>query len=76
MDPVIWLQQNIEQILIFAASIIATASAIAAITPTPVDDGLLAKVYAIIDILALNIGKAKDTGDETPNVENKSDSVD
>ena len=36
------------------------ASAIAAITPTPVDDGWVKKAYSILDAIALNIGKAKD----------------
>ena len=36
------------------------ASAIAAITPTPVDDGWVKKAYYILDAIALNIGKAKD----------------
>jgi len=38
---------------------IALASAIAAITPTPKPGSTLAKVYAVIDLIALNIGKAK-----------------
>ena len=38
---------------------VALASAIAAITPTPKPGTVLAKVYAVIDFIALNIGKAK-----------------
>lgn len=45
-----------------AAAAVALASAIAAVTPTPKPGTALAKVYAIIDFLALNIGKAKDKG--------------
>lgn len=45
-----------------AAATVTLASAIAAITPTPKPGSVLAKVYAIIDLLALNIGKAKDKG--------------
>lgn len=41
---------------------IALASAIAAVTPTPKQDSILAKFYALIDFVALNIGKAKDEG--------------
>ena len=40
-------------------SIVCAASFIAAITPTPKDDELLGKLYKGIEILALNIGKAK-----------------
>ena len=36
------------------------ASLVAAVTPTPKGDKLLAKLYKGIDLLALNIGKAKD----------------
>ena len=43
---------------------IALASAIAAVTPTPAPGTVWAKVYAVIDYLALNIGKAKDKGEE------------
>jgi hypothetical protein len=42
---------------------IALASAIAAVTPTPAPGSTLAKVYSIVDFLALNIGKAKDKGE-------------
>jgi hypothetical protein len=42
--------------------VISTASAIAAITPTPKKGSKLAKAYQIIDVLALNVGKAKQTG--------------
>ncbi|QIE57731.1 hypothetical protein G5B40_03055 [Pikeienuella piscinae] len=43
-----------------AFAIVAAASAIAAVTPTPRDDALLGKVYRILDTLALNVGYAKD----------------
>jgi hypothetical protein len=39
--------------------VIAAASTVAALTPTPKDDALIANLYKIIDFLALNIGKAK-----------------
>ncbi len=42
---------------------IAFASAIAAVTPTPAQGTLLSKLYAVIDYLALNVGKAKNKGD-------------
>jgi len=46
------------------AAVIALASAVAAITPTPKKGSTLAKVYAFLDLMALNIAKAKQTGDE------------
>ena len=40
--------------------IVTVASLIAASTPTPKDDVWIGKIYKLIDLLALNIGKAKD----------------
>tara|TARA_R110000765_G_scaffold416858_1_gene518955 strand:+ start:110 stop:274 length:165 start_codon:yes stop_codon:yes gene_type:complete len=39
--------------------IVTAASLIAASTPTPKDDVWIGKFYKLIDLLALNIGKAK-----------------
>jgi hypothetical protein len=40
-------------------SAIALASAIAAVTPTPKAGSAWSKVYKVIDLFALNFGKAK-----------------
>tara|TARA_R110002020_G_scaffold335197_2_gene550358 strand:- start:527 stop:709 length:183 start_codon:yes stop_codon:yes gene_type:complete len=40
--------------------IVTVASIVAAITPTPKDDQWIGKLYKFIDLLAFNIGKAKD----------------
>ena len=40
--------------------IVMGASAVAALTPTPVDDGIVKKMYVVLDWFALNLGKAKD----------------
>ena len=46
--------------------IVTAASLIAASTPTPKDDIWIGKLYKLIDLLALNIGKPKkDTSMET-----------
>jgi hypothetical protein len=42
-----------------ATAIVALASAIAAATPTPKEGSIVAKIYKVIDFLAMNIGKAK-----------------
>lgn len=44
------------------AGVVTLASAIAALTPTPKAGTPLAFAYKILDVLALNIGKAKETG--------------
>lgn len=44
--------------MIFA--VIAAASAITAVTPTPKDDRFVGKIYKVLEALALNVGYAKD----------------
>lgn len=48
-----------------ATTIVTTASIVAATTKTPKDDEWIAKFYKFIDLLAINIGKAKDKGSES-----------
>lgn len=55
-----YIIDNHRELLGIATSVIAAASAIAAVTPTPADDKFVGKAYRIIDWLALNIGRAKD----------------
>ena len=40
--------------------IVAGASLIAALTPTPADDKIVGKMYKVLDWCAFNVGKAKD----------------
>ena len=49
-------------------TIVTVASIIAASTPTPKDDEWIGKLYKFIDLLAVNIGKAKE---QAPVVESK-----
>jgi len=60
MNAITWILIHKIDILNIVTSIVATCSAIAALTPTPKDDGFLKKAYMLIDWLALNVGKAKD----------------
>jgi len=59
-DIIAYLVSNVDSILLALSAIVAAASAVAALTPTPKDDSLVAKAYKVVDWLALNIGKAKD----------------
>ena len=43
------------------ATVIAAASSIVAITPTPRDDKIVGQLYKVLEIIALNIGHAKQT---------------
>jgi|TARA_R110000824_G_scaffold376023_2_gene567092 hypothetical protein len=45
------------------AAVIAAAAAFCAATPTPKPGGWKAKIYGVVEFLALNIGKAKDNAD-------------
>lgn len=38
---------------------VSLASAVAAITETPADDTVVGKIYRMVDLFALNIGRAK-----------------
>jgi len=55
-----YLIENSSSLIAILTSLVAAASSIAALTPTPTDDTWVAKAYKIVDWLALNVGKAKD----------------
>lgn len=61
MEALLQLLQNQPWFSVFSAAV-TLASAIAALTPTPKQGSVLAQVYKLVDLLALNIGKAKQTG--------------
>ena len=42
--------------------VITAASAVTALTPTPRDDRFVGRAYRVLEVLALNIGFAKDRG--------------
>jgi len=46
--------------LTYITMIVTVASLVAASTPTPKDDAWIGKLYKFVDVLALNIGKAKE----------------
>ena len=60
MNIVTYLVEHKDELIAIASSVVALASLIAAITPTPKDDTWVGKAYKIVDWLALNVGKAKD----------------
>ena len=55
-----YIVDNADALIRSLTAIVAGASVIAALTPTPIDDGWVAKLYKVVDWLALNVGKAKD----------------
>ena len=54
-----YILENKENLISVATAIVAAASAICALTPTPKDDGIVRKLYLVLEWAALNIGKAK-----------------
>jgi len=60
--------ETLMSLVQWITTIVTVASIIAASTPTPKDDEWIGKLYKLIDLLAVNIGKAKE---QAPVVESK-----
>lgn len=58
-DAIKYITENWGTILTVVTSVIAAASAIAAVTPTPKDDGIVKAVMKVVNWLAINVGNAK-----------------
>ena len=57
----------IGDILIYASLFVTISSAICAVTPTPKDNEFMGKyIYPVIEMIALNIGKAKEGSTTNP----------
>ncbi len=54
-----YLNENSEQILQIAASVIAVASLIATMTPNESDNIWVNRINRVVSWLALNVGRAK-----------------
>ncbi len=61
MEYITLLQENW---LAYATAFVTIFSAVAALTPTPTVGSTWSTIYKFVDMLALNIGKAKDKGDK------------
>ena len=53
------MHEWIAEIIGIVTAVVCAATFIASVTNTPKDDELLGKLYKAIEVLALNIGKAK-----------------
>lgn len=56
---------TLEAIVFYITATIASASAIAAVFDSDNSDPIVQKIIAVVDILALNFGKAKNADRET-----------
>ena len=59
-----WFTNNQGEVLDVVAKVIALCAAIAAITPTKADNDLLNKLLGFINLLGLNVLKAKNKDDD------------
>ena len=59
-----WILEHKLDLLNALTAIVAAAAAVAALTPSPKDDGIVAKLRAVIDFLAFNFGFAKNKTDK------------
>jgi len=60
MNIINWIMGHTSELIGMLTAVVSAASAIAALTPTPKDDGWVKKIYGLVDFLAINVGKAKD----------------
>ena len=51
--------ENWDTYSVAVLAVMGAAAAIAALTPTPMDDGIVAFLRKVIDIIRMNIGNAK-----------------
>ena len=56
------LNELLPKVATVLTSVVAVASAVCAVTGTPDPNTNLGKVYKALEWLALNVGKAKDSG--------------
>jgi hypothetical protein len=57
----------IADLFIYASLFVTVSSAICAVTPTPKDNEFMGKyIYPVIEMVALNIGKAKEGATTNP----------
>ena len=59
-----WISANQETVLDIGAKVIALCAVIAAVTPTKVDNDLINKLLGFINLLGLNVLKAKNKDDD------------
>ena len=59
-----WITTNQAALIDLVAKVIAICAAIAAITPSRWDNDLLTKVSGFVNLLGLNVGKARNLDDQ------------
>jgi hypothetical protein len=54
-----WIVAHFGDVVDIASKVVAAASAVAALTPTPKDDTVLAGLRKVVDFVGFNFGFAK-----------------
>ncbi|MGL5726925.1 MAG: hypothetical protein ACRCYD_03605 [Plesiomonas sp.] len=62
-----WIIDHIGDLIEIASMVVAIASVIATMTPTPKDDGIIKTLTDILNFLALNFGNAKNAQGNSSN---------
>tara|TARA_R110002020_G_scaffold165813_1_gene353521 strand:+ start:30 stop:284 length:255 start_codon:yes stop_codon:yes gene_type:complete len=63
--------EAITETITIVTSIVCIASIVCSLTETPKDDAMIGRLYKILEIAALNIGKAKQTSADVKPIEVK-----
>jgi hypothetical protein len=63
------VMEALTNIITVVTSIVCIASIVCSLTETPKDDALIGRLYKIVEIAALNIGKAKESSANVKPVE-------
>lgn len=58
-----WIQNNWESIVSIATAAISLGAAVAAVTPTNIDNSVVKTVRKIANVVGLNLGNAKNEKD-------------
>lgn len=63
-DLINWITDNGDTVWGIVSGVIAVAAMVATLTPTPKDDTAVSQLKKLLDILAMNIGHAKNAKPE------------
>ncbi len=59
MDNFTWITENINELVVILSMAVATASALSTFLNSDNDDPIIARIIAVVDIIAFNWGKAR-----------------
>lgn len=60
---------KLPEYLVYASAVVGAFASIAAVTPTPKDDGIAKMLLKAVNFLGANFGQAKNAGDQEKGAE-------